>query len=77
MAFTVRLDVDEAQEITREMLIDSYNMILDDELGIRIFDKDPEVDKKKVKQLLKSFYRVISWYSTEEQMVSVRKAKND
>ena len=77
MAFTVRLHYQEATAVTKEMLLDSYNMLLDDSFKTPIFDKDPEVDKRKTKQLLKCFYRVISWYSTKEEMNSVRKVKDD
>ena len=71
------LDDDLCDEITRKSLLDSYYSLLDDNLSTPIFSTDEETDKKKVKKLLKSFYRVIYWYSSEEQMKTVRKFKND
>lgn len=71
------LDADLCDQITRKTLLDSYYNLLDGALSIPIFSTDEETDKKKVKKLLKSFYGVIDWYSTEEQMKTVRKVKDD
>lgn len=71
------LDADLCDQITRKTLLDSYYNLLDGALSTPIFSTDEETDKKKVKKLLKSFYGVIDWYSTEEQMKTVRKVKDD
>lgn len=51
----------------RKELIDAYNNIKYDVVGVPTFSTDPKKEKKKIKKLLNAFSMVINWYSTQEQ----------
>ncbi len=49
-------------ELCRANLIESLELIKDNNIGIPIFSTDPEVEEKEVKKLIKAFERVLDWY---------------
>jgi hypothetical protein len=62
---TVELDWETIDNIIVEQLFESRSALLKDyERGTaKVFSLDPKEDRKQIRKMIKSFERVISWYT--------------
>ena len=68
---TVELDWETIDNIIVEQLFESRSALLKDyERGnAKVFSLDPKEDRKQIRKMIKSFERVISWYTVPGSVV--------
>ena len=78
--YNLPIDYDVAQNITRLVLIEQYNFLLEDykepeNVRVPMYSSNPEVNQKKLLSTLKALYKTIKYFSTVEELKSVEKYK--
>jgi hypothetical protein len=68
---TVELNAEEIDNIIVEQLFESRSALLKDyERGdAKVFSLDPKEDRKQIRKMIRSFERVIEWYTVPGSVV--------